>query len=68
MVTILLPFLSVGSVATPMKSRSVMGICVTSACSCSFDLVYNVTVTCHTNNVGKDLQSFLKKPELIAAL
>lgn len=63
--TILFPFLSLGSIATP---NSAMEICVTSACSCSFDLVYNVTVTCHTNNVGKDLRSFIKKPELTAAL
>ena len=68
MVTILFPFLTVRCIATPFKSRSGMEICVTPVCNCSFDLVYNVTVTCRTNNVANDLRSFIKKPELTAAL
>ncbi|KAJ7357778.1 hypothetical protein OS493_023255 [Desmophyllum pertusum] len=69
MLRLLLALLSVATfLLAPSLSISVTEMCVTPVCSCSFDLVYNVTVTCHTNDLINDLRSFIRKPELTAAL
>ncbi|KAL9950907.1 hypothetical protein ACROYT_G043479 [Oculina patagonica] len=60
-VIILLAFLSLVSFLTPSYSVSVTDMCVTPVCKCSLDLVYNMTITCHTNDVKNDLATFHKE-------
>lgn len=60
-------FFLINSLA-PSLSTSVVENCVTPTCICSYDLIYNITATCHTKDLKNDLHRYIKRPLLIGGI